>query len=114
MITPPTSDEPHTYQCISYTAEAFIDVSLRYGVEAVPRMREALNATVELVLATQAASGELLPGGTSGEVQRSPRAASLLQWWFANGRADPRVADALHRYVSWLGTAVGEARSGLN
>ena len=64
MITPPTSDEPHTYQCISYTAEAFIDVSLRYGVEAVPRMREALNAP-----AAVGDEGMMLWGGSAEKPQ---------------------------------------------
>lgn len=113
IITPATS-LPHTYQCISYTAEAFIDVSLRFGSAAVPGMLEKLNKTVEYVLAQQAPSGALLPNGTSGEVQRSPRAASLLQWWLLNGSPDARVADALERYVGWLSTDEGAKASGLN
>ena len=109
VITPSTS-EPHTYQCISYTAEAFVDVSLRFGGDGDASLLEKLNATVEYVLATQDAStGALLPGGTAGEVQRAPRAVTLLQWFYLSQarRAQQQARKAAQRTA----TAV-ESRDG--
>lgn len=113
VITPPTA-QPHEYQCISYSAEAFIDVTLRFGMHAAPQMLAKLNATIAYLLAKQGADGALLPDGTPGEVQRSPRAISLLQWWYRHVHADIRVANALERYVGWLQTPSGAKASGLN
>ena len=53
-------------------------------------------------------------GYTSGEIQRSPRAISLLQLWDQmSASADPRVADAVTRYFAWLETPDGAAAATL-
>ena len=112
VIDPPTT-VPHQYQCITYSAEAFVDAKLRWGGELVPAMVGGLNKTVEYLLKTQLPSGALM-NGTSGEIQRSPRAISLLQLWDQmSASADPRVADAVSRYFAWLETPDGAAAATL-
>ena len=72
-----------------------------------------LNKTVEYLLKTQLPSGALM-NGTSGEIQRSPRAISLLQLWDQmSASAAPRVADAVSRYFAWLETPEGAAAATL-
>ena len=63
----------------------------------------------------QGPSGALLTNSTSGEIYRSARAASLLQWWYsAVDPSDERVADAVSKYVvSWLQSAAGAATEGV-
>eukprot|EP00937_MAST-01D_sp_MAST-1D-sp2_P006044 g6044.t1 len=124
VITPRTAVD-HTYQCISYSAESFVDLALRHGgarnASAVPELG-ALRPTVEYLLAKAASntSGALLPaatGVTQGEVLRSARAASLLQWWYAAAapaERDARIPRALEAYlVRWLGSAAGAAEEGV-
>ena len=123
VITPPTS-APHAYQCISYTAEAFVDVSLRFGDGAVNgaehlHLLARLNATVEYVLATQdGGSGALLPNGTAGEVQRAPRAVTLLQWFYLSqarrrAQAQQRVRRAQRAAVEASDDGEGESVSAI-
>jgi len=116
VIDPPTS-EPHQYQCVTYSAEAFVDAKLRWGGELSPEMASALKPTIEFLLKQQLPSGQLMEG-TTGEVERSPRAISLLQLWHEMGAemgapADPRIAGAISRYFAWLQTAEGAEASTL-
>ena len=79
----------------------------------MPASSRSLNKTVEYLLKTQLPSGALM-NGTSGEIQRSPRAISLLQLWDQmSASADPRVADAVSRYFAWLETPDGAAAATL-
>ena len=112
VITPPTT-EPHEYQCISYSAEAFIDLALRATDSSTIERLRGLNATVEYLLRKQGGDGALLPNGTRGEIQRSPRAVSLLQLWgLTFPSAASRTDNAISRYLAYLLTPSGEATSG--
>jgi len=121
IIDPPSALD-HTYQCISYSTEAFVDLHLRGGAAALPKLRAGLAPTIEYILGRQdASSGALLPGNATssaalrGEIQRSARAASLLQWWHqAVDPADERLPAAVDKYIRWLGTEAGAANEGLN
>ena len=120
VINPPSLID-HTFQCISYSTEAFVDLHLRRGAAALAKLRAKLAPTIEYVLGRQdASSGALLPGNATnsterGEIQRSARAASLLQWWHqAVDPADERPPEAITKYVSWLRTEAGAANEGLN
>jgi hypothetical protein len=118
-IYPPSTID-HTYQCISYSTESFVDLRLRFGAGVEPQLSK-LATTIEYMLAKQAAdpSGALLPMGpkfpdvTTGEVYRSPRAASLLQFWHQQIKPDARIPDALDKYfTSWLGSDAGKRAEG--
>jgi hypothetical protein len=113
IIYPPTS-VPHEYQSITYSAEAFIDLHLRFGSAATP-MLKGLENTIGFLLAKQGPSGALLPNGTSGEIYRSARAASLMQWWYMNVEpSSEKVASAISRYVvDWLQSEEGSATEGV-
>lgn len=113
IIDPPTSI-PHEYQCISYSAEAFVDLWLRFGPKTVPHLHQ-LNATIEYLLSKQGRSGALLPNGSTGEIRRSARAASLMQWWYSVvDPRDERVARALGHYlVDWLQSDAGAKTEGV-
>ena len=105
---------PHEYQSITYSAEAFIDLHLRFGATSMPMLRE-LNSTISFLLAKQGASGALLPDGTSGEIDRSARAASLMQWWYMNVEpSNEKLASAISSYlVGWLQSDAGAAKEGV-
>jgi hypothetical protein len=90
-IFPP--DPSHTvYQPISYSAESFIDVDLRYP-EALPLV-SPLKTTCDWLASNQTKDGAFRGSwgsftsteqgrfgfSASGDAQRSPRALSLLQW----------------------------------
>lgn len=113
IIMPPTS-EPHEYQSITYSAEAFVDLHLRFGAAATPMLRE-LAKTINFLLSKQGPSGALLPNGTSGEIYRSARATSLMQWWYMNVEpSNEKLAQAISRYVvDWLQSDEGAAKEGV-
>lgn len=111
-INPATSVD-HTYQCVSYSAEAIIDTDLRFGQQS-GAPNPSLNRTITYLLEQQQSSGDLVgENATVGERQRSPRAASLLQWW-SKKTNDPRVPGALGKYVSFLQTPAAHKDYGLN
>ena len=113
IISPPDPN-PHEYQSITYSAEAFVDLHLRFGSAAMPLLLQ-LNSTVAFLLAKQGATGALLPDGTRGEIDRSARATTLLQWWYMNVEpSNERLAHAVSRYVvSWLQSEEGAAKEGV-
>ena len=105
-IYPPTT-VPHEYQCTSYSTEAIVDVV---------HLRSLLNSTVvdidaiskrmvDYLLRNQQPSGELIDPAVAsvGEQQRSPRAMSLLQWYFERTQ-DPRASAAIEKYIHFLMT----------
>eukprot|EP00946_MAST-07B_sp_MAST-7B-sp1_P003928 g3928.t1 len=102
FIDPPTNIE-HTYQCTSYSTEAILDVDLRgLGGGLDKNEMAAAGRMVDYLLSQQQPSGELIGNEASfGEQQRSPRAASLLQWWHAK-TGDARAAAAVQKYVGFL------------
>ena len=84
--------------------------------------KDSLNTSIfingnlaRVLLASHRITGDgALMNGTSGEIQRSPRAISLLQLWDQmSASADPRVADAVSRYFAWLETPEGAAAATL-
>ena len=105
FIYPPTTI-PHEYQCTSYSAEAIIDVDLRGLLDpSVINVTKTAQRMIEYLLKNQQANGELInPNIASiGEQQRSPRAVSILQWYYQK-TADNRAKEAINKYVNFLET----------
>ena len=69
---------------------------------------------MDFLLQKQGGTGQLLPNGTPGEIERSARAASLMQWWYTSVDPDERLATALKRYlVDWLQSTEGAKAEGV-
>lgn len=110
VITPPvTNGFGKVYQPISYSAESFVDVDLRYGAAMRGELAAGLNATVAFLVANQSADGSWgkwqkgSGAAAYGDAQRSPRALSLLQLAFQRlGMDDPAVGAAISKYATFL------------
>jgi hypothetical protein len=96
----PSADWP--LDTLSYCTEAFIaaDVYLR-DENLKLTLGTELKPTVEWLLARQK------PDGSWGEMQsadqqRSPRAVSLLAWYYRNVEPDPKIKDAILNYCLFL------------
>ncbi len=63
---------------------------------------------IEYLLQNQQANGELINPkiASIGEQQRSPRAVSILQWYYQK-TADNRAKRAINKYVNFLETKQG-------
>ena len=48
------------------------------------------------------------PFAYAGEQQRSPRALSLLQWYYHSVNQDPRIVGAVRRYFAFLKTSAAQ------
>jgi hypothetical protein len=100
----PATTIPHEYQCTSYSAEAIIDADLRGLLDSFK-----LNVTVpakrmiEYLLQNQQPNGELIDPkiASIGEQQRSPRALSILQWYYQI-TLDIRAKEAINKYIHFL------------
>ena len=107
IITPPSPKGSHVYQSITYSTEAFIDSSLRFNDTMYDDLISSLRPTVEYLLDHQAENGILVVNGTMGEQQRSPRAASLWQWYYQNVNGeDPkfmqRIKSGMDKYIQYI------------
>jgi hypothetical protein len=128
VITPPTPNDHAVYQPITYSAESFIDVELRYGdrpadtdthkdSDTVRDVLALLNTTCDWLVANQSADGSwgnfnihgraAAVGGSvgfsaDGDAQRSPRALSLLQWYHTRIQANSAYQTAIDKYVAFL------------
>jgi hypothetical protein len=130
-ITPPNGS-PTTYQPITYSAESFVDVDLRYapaapGVAVLPSLAP-LRATCDWLVANQSADGSWGKFGSgggsaagrlgftaSGDAQRSPRALTLLQWCYQRlTPADPAHQLAVTKYANFLLEPKNSANFGVN
>ena len=112
IISPPTNQN-HSYQSISYSAEAFIDCTLRFGV-CEDGMISTLSSTVDFLLRFQQDTGDLVGSNASmGERQRSPRAISLLQWHFSHS-PNKSVSEAIGKFFDYLYSEAGSDSYGLN
>jgi len=96
----PSADWP--LDTLSYCTEAFLaaDVYLR-DENLKLTLGTELKPTVEWLLARQN------PDGSWGEMQsadqqRSPRAVTLLAWYYRNVEPDPRIKDAILNYCLFL------------
>jgi len=83
VITPADPDD-HDLQCVTYSAESFVSVGTLFAAPATARLLQPLNSTVDWLLRTQNADGSWGAAANKGERERSPRAASLLQWYAAS------------------------------
>ena len=131
-ISPPTPGDHAVYQPISYSAESFIDVDLRYA-DARPRFLAPLRSTCAFLVRNQSADGSwgAFDGQTaaaaaagppleqarftaSGDAQRSPRALSLLQWCDARLGGDASFGAAAQKYVNFLLNPASARAFGVN
>jgi hypothetical protein len=109
-IITPTDLTPTTYQPITYSTESFIDVDLRYNSPQTKALLAPLKKTVLWLVHNQSDDGSwgyipkppehgLLAFSASGDAQRSPRALSLLQWYYQRMEPLPEVQAAIQKYV---------------
>lgn len=109
-IITPTDLTPTTYQPITYSTESFIDVDLRYNSPQTKKLLAPLKKTVLWLAHNQSDDGSwgyipkalergLLGFSASGDAQRSPRALSLLQWYYQRMEPLPEVKAAIQNYV---------------
>lgn len=99
---------------LSYCTEAFVaaDTHLK-DKEIRELMRRELRPTIQWFLAKQN------PDGSWGEVrspdqQRSPRAVSLLTWYYRTVERDPKIADGVRRYCRFLLDPANSKAYGVN
>jgi hypothetical protein len=102
IITPPDRQD-HDLQCVTYSAESFVVMS-RLSPVAREELR-ALNSTAAWLLQTQNADGSWGNASNKGEVERSPRAVSLLQFYADTYRPanEPAMRGAIDSWLAWLG-----------
>lgn len=122
IITP--AQKTHgLYQATSYSTESFVIVDLRYGLDKMgdgtvhESLSTALNKTVHWLVANQSADGSwgywqpdltknlnksMLGFSPREDALRSPRALSLLQWYYERVDAEPKVANSIQQYVNFL------------
>lgn len=87
---------------LAYCTEAFVAADLYINdAEFRARLRRNVRPTIDWFLAKQNADGTW---GTlrSQDQQRSPRAVTLLTWYYRQVQRDPRIADAVRRYCRYL------------
>jgi hypothetical protein len=60
-----------------------------------------------------AANPTLLKFSPSGDAQRSPRALSLLQWYYQHVSPDPAVGKAIQKYATFITTTANQAQYGI-
>ena len=104
IITPPDRAD-HDLQCITYSAESFV-VMARQSPAARDEL-QSLNSTAAWLLRTQNADGSWGNASDIGEVARSPRAVSLLQFYADAYRPanEPAMRTAIDNWLTW--TAAG-------
>lgn len=87
---------------LSYCTEAFVAADMHLKDKEIREfLGRELRPTVEWLLAGQN------PDGSWGKMrspdqQRSPRAVSLLTWYYRTVEPDPKVAEAVRRYCRFL------------
>lgn len=113
-ILTPQLAQHYVYQATSYSTEAFVDAWLRRPLQR-PRLEDALAPTIRWLVATQNADG--MWGNVStplnGENLRSPRAASLLQWWIGVHPDDAAATTALQRFAKGVADDATATRLGV-
>jgi hypothetical protein len=100
VITPPDRAD-HDLQCITYSAESFV-VMVRQSPAAREELR-SLDSTAAWLLRTQNADGSWGNASDVGEVERSPRAVSLLQMYADTFRPpnEPAMRAAIDKWLTW-------------
>ena len=101
IITPPDRQD-HDLQSITYSAESFV-VMARLS-PAARRELASLNSTAAWLISTQNADGSWGNASNLGEVERSPRAVSLLQWFADTYRPanEPAIRSAIDNWLTWV------------
>jgi len=115
-ILTPQKGQHYVYQATSYSTEALVD-----GYNRRPEQRsqiaEGLKNTIKWLVETQNDYGMWGDATTpvGGENQRSPRAASLLQWYSMNvDPSDTGVTNALKNFVAGITDPKNLATIGVN
>ncbi len=87
---------------LTYCTEAFVPADIYLKDEKTRQlMRTEIRPTIQWFLPKQNADGSW--GETqSPDQQRSPRAVTLLAWYYRNVEQDPKVKDAVGRYCGFL------------
>ena len=106
-----TSFSSCRFQPISYAAEGFVAVSVH--IPAAAHALTALNSTVAWVVRNQSADGTwgIL---NSADGERSPRCATLLQWYSIVVHRTEEVEQAIARYLAYLLVPANSVRYGVN
>lgn len=87
---------------LAYCIEGFVAADKRLGdAELSKLMRTGLEPTVRWFLARQNADGSW-GKLRSADQQRSPRAVTLLTWYYRQVKRDPKVADSVRGYCRFL------------
>ncbi len=87
---------------LSYCTEAFIAADLRLKDPALHALlARELKPTIQWFLARQNEDGSW-GRLRSADQQRSPRAVTLLTWYYRTVEADPRIAASIRRYCRFL------------
>jgi hypothetical protein len=87
---------------LSYCTEAFMAVDMHFKDQEVRALlQRELRPTIQWLIAGQN------PDGSWGKMrspdqQRSPRAVSLLAWYYRTVEREPKVAEAVQRYCRFL------------
>lgn len=133
IISPPDTKSV-TYQPITYSAEGFIAVDLRFP--SAKASLAPLESTCQWLVHNQSADGswgKFLPGDMhgqlgnsnnlppphvaftpSGDAYRSPRALSFLQWCHSRVHALPAFEDSINKYVDFLLNETNSKDFGVN
>ena len=87
---------------LSYCTEAFMAADVHLKDAALrAELRKSLAPTIQWFLAGQNADGSW-GKLRSADQQRSPRAVSLLVWYYCHVKPDPKVAESVGRYCRFL------------
>ena len=87
---------------LTYCTEAFVPADIYLRDEDTKRLlRAGIKPTIRWFLARQNADGSW-GEMQSPDQQRSPRAVTLLAWYYRNVEQDPRVKDAVRLYCEFL------------
>jgi len=87
---------------LTYCTEAFVPADLYLKDKKTREMlRREIKPTIEWLLARQKADGSW-GEMRSADQQRSPRAVSLLAWYYRSVQPDPKIQAAVRRYVAFL------------
>jgi len=87
---------------LSYCVEAFVAADMHLGdADLHKHLGKELQHTVRWFLGRQKPDGSW-GGLRSGDQRRSPRAVTLLTWYYRQVQADPKVADSVRRYCQYL------------
>jgi hypothetical protein len=87
---------------LTYCTEAFVPAWIYLKDEkTMPLLRSGIKPTIDWFLALQNADGSW-GEMQSPDQQRSPRAVTLLAWYYRNVEKDPKIKEAILKYCRFL------------